>query len=78
MDAIEFLHAMITQLSGTEPDLTKTVEDSILYLNFSSNADMRYVIGKKGKTIDVLRTVACVLGLDGNHNIKVRLNANTE
>ena len=74
MNCKDFLNDIVTHLTGKTP-LIEVIEDehgAVITLEVSGNVPS--LIGKRGATIDSIRTVAKAIGFNGKHRIKVRIN----
>lgn len=71
MQCERLIRNTITDLTGEEPEITIKEDDlgAIFYVNISGN--IRALIGKQGKTIQALMTLAKAIGYNGKHMVKI-------
>lgn len=75
MEAIEFVEKVILQLASSEPTITQAKnQDGDLVISVVVKGNVANVIGKQGKTVEAVRTIAKALGSEGNHRVKVKIN----
>lgn len=74
MNATEFVQQITTELSGTATTVTHQLDDQGVVIDVQATKRIASIIGKQGRTIDAIRTIANALGQDESHRIRVRLN----
>lgn len=74
MNAVAFVQQTTTELSGTPTTVTQQLDDQGVVIDVHATKSIASIIGKQGRTIDAIRTIANALGQDGSHRIRVRLN----
>jgi len=73
MNAKEFLIQVIHELSGEVPTVD-IVEGQGIIFQVGVRGKVARVVGKDGRTIASIRTIAKAIGYNDNHNIGVMLN----
>lgn len=74
MNATDFVVDIVTELSGKPAQITYKPDEQGIVMNVTAVGAIASVIGKDGRTIDAIRTVANALGQDGKHRIRLLLN----
>lgn len=77
MKVTKFVTDIIAQLSGAEPTVKETVDEDGLVIDITVNGRISNVIGKQGRNIEAIRTLAKAIGHEDNHRIKVKVNEST-
>lgn len=78
MNAADFVQNIVTELSGAPATVTHQPDDQGVIMDVTATGAIASVIGKDGRTIEAIRTIANALGQDGKHRIRVRLNEQRE
>ena len=74
MNAYQFVQQTTSDLSGAPTTLDVHPDDQGYVIDVKATQNLASIIGKNGRTIDAIRTVANALGYEGSHRLRVRLN----
>lgn len=71
MNCKDFIHDVVTHLSGEAPAIDVVEDEHGAVITISIKGATSPVIGKHGATIDAIRTIVKAIGYNGKHRIKV-------
>ena len=77
MNCIDFLNDIITHLTGEKPDILVEQDEHGAVITLQVKGNVSPLIGKRGATIDAVRTLAKAIGIEGKHRLKLRIHENT-
>ncbi len=78
MKTVTFLTDIVQELTGHQPKVTETKDSYGSIIDIYVEGNVSQLIGKEGKTIEAIRTIAKAVGVDGSHRVKVRINENSD
>lgn len=74
MNSIELLEGIVITILGEEATVTSKEDEYGAVITVHPNrTSIASLLGRNGSTIDAIRTLAKVIGIDGKHRIKVQI-----
>lgn len=74
MNSKDFVSQIVEHLTGEKPKVALIEDQDGAVLTVSPTGNVSALIGRKGTTIDAIRTVCKAIGVNGKHRIKVKLD----
>lgn len=74
MNSKDFVSQIVEHLTGQKPVIALIEDEDGAVLTITPSGNVSALIGRKGTTIDAIRTVCKAIGVNGKHRIKLKLN----